>query len=309
MARRSQIAPVGSWCAPEDRGGRQGIGHTILKADEDADLLAVFSWLHTTERRLALAEAVDSAVKYVLDGQRTRRFSLDAHDVDRDERASVGTKLQYHIIEGLGLKKAPPLDTHIDSIAVEIKGTVGESWMIPKEGQCQVTLMIKIDSAKQRFCCHLMRTHFAWLNAPNQDGKRTPRAEAVKQHAFVVLPWTSLPDEPLRRLSPAELDLVFSATLGLRTRYKHLFAALPGVVVPRGSMLVVGARSEDPLRRARESRWDLFEMGLDLLVGTWPEQRAAALSVGLDLGTSSWAAVPVGTRTGHQLLVPPGQSR
>src|SRR5690606_8215888 len=92
------------------------------------------------EERLTLA--VNEAIEYVLDGARTWRFDLDSPDVDSDERASLGTKLQYRVLDALDLKKLPPLDTKILGIPVELKGTVRSNWMIPREGQCQICLLI-----------------------------------------------------------------------------------------------------------------------------------------------------------------------
>ena len=57
------------------------------------------------------------------------------------------------MIQSLGLKKQPPLDTEILGVAVEIKGTVRDTWMIPREGQCEVTLLLRIDSKNNRFAC------------------------------------------------------------------------------------------------------------------------------------------------------------
>lgn len=279
---------------PDERKGVVRTSHTIVDSVADPEIRAVHKWLITQPVGDLFKNAVDSAVKYVLDGARTWRFDLLDPAVDSDERATVGTKLQYHVIESLGLKKEPPLDTSILGVAVEIKGTVRNSWMIPKEGQCEVTLLIRIDVENNRFAVWLMRTHRAWLNeGANQDGKRTPRADAFTQYALVVVPWTDLPSEPLRLLDPAQLAVVLGDR-GLRFRLGRLFVFLPETVIPRGSITTVGAGLQDPLRRAREVKEDLLSNeALVALVGKWKTDRVTAAKFGFDLSDAAWVAIPI----------------
>ncbi|MFD2474732.1 NaeI family type II restriction endonuclease [Amycolatopsis silviterrae] len=241
-----------------------------------------------------LRSAVDDAVRYVLDGARTFRFDLTSSEVDSDERSSVGTKLQYHVIEQLKLRKEPPLDTKILHIPVEIKGTVGKTWMIPQEGQCEITLMIQIDTMRHRFRGLLMRTHRAWLNGKtgNRDRKRSPRADAVRQYADEIVAWTDLPPEPLRQLTLDQLRVVFGPG-GITKRVTALFGYLPEVVIPRSSIVTVGARRDDPLRRAREAKSHVLKAhNLVVLVGKWEKDIAAARELGYDLSGAAWVAVP-----------------
>jgi hypothetical protein len=291
---KTPLAQPGDPCRPDSRKSATKAAHLITDPLLDSDLIAVHQWLIAQPIAALLREATDSAVKYVLDGARTWRFDLLDPSVDSDERASVGTKLQYHVIQGLGLKKQPPLDTSILGVAVEIKGTVRTTWMIPKEGQCEVTLLLRIDVEKNQFACWLMRTHRAWLNeGTNQDFKRTPRADAVSNYALTVVPWTDLPPEPLKALNPVQLGEVFDDR-GLKLRLGSLFRFLPEVVIPRGSITTVGAGLHDPLRRAREVKEYLLSNDqLVVLVGKWAGERAIAKQLGFDIGDASWVAVPL----------------
>lgn len=291
---KTPLAQPGDPCRPDSRKYATKAAHVITDPLLDADLIAVHRWLIAQPIDVLLREATDSAVKYVLDGARTWRFDLLDASVDSDERASVGTKLQYHVIQSLGLKKQPPLDTAIAGVAVEIKGTVRATWMIPKEGQCEVTLLLRIDAKKNRFGCWLMRTHRAWLNeGANHDRKRTPRADAVQSFALTVVPWTDLPPEPLKALDEAQLAEVFDDR-GLKLRLASLFRFLPEVVIPRGSITTVGAGLHDPLRRAREVKEHvLLKDGLVVLVGKWAGERAMAEQLGFDISDAAWVAVPL----------------
>lgn len=294
-------------CQPDGRKTGIPRAHVVPDLANDTELQAVYAWRQDLPAIDLLGAATDAAVKYVLDGARTWRFDLNDPAVDSDERASVGTKLQYHIIQELGLRKTGPLDTSIAGIAVEIKGTVRRTWMIPPEGQCEVTMLVRIDASKHKFAVWLMRTHRLWLTGGkgNRDLKRSPIAEAVKNFALPVVPWTDLPAEPLRLLDHEQLEVVFGSG-GLRKRLIALFRFLPEVVIPRGSILIVGAGLHDPMKRAREAKVDLREkFSLVLLVGAWTDERLAATTLGFDISHAGWVAVPLEKFTARGLVPPP----
>lgn len=279
--------------------------HAIKAPADDLELLRVYDWLMDRPIADLLRQAVDESIKYVLDGARTWRFDLNDPEVDSDERSSVGTKLQYHVIQKLGLKKMPPLDTVVDDLPVEIKGTVNRTWMIPREGQCQISLLVRINAKANSFAVWLMRTHRAWLNeGGNQDKKRTPKAEAVGRYALEVVPWDSLPDDPLRLLTSEQLGVVFDRSSGMRRRAASLFEFVPRTIVPRSTLEVVGAGLKDPLKRAREARVDLRAKGIILVVGTWLEERRSAYQLGVDLDEDEWCAFPESDFTSANIPVP-----
>ena len=300
----------GSICQPDARKGTHLPAHAIADPSHDSELQAVHAWLVAQPVADLLQTAVDDAVQYVLDGARTWRFNLLDPKVDSDERSSVGTKLQYHVIDQLGLKKVPPLDTEIAGVAVEIKGTVRNEtapWMIPKEGQCQVTMLIQIDPHKHRFAVWLMRTHRAWLNGGkgNQDQKRSPLVDPFRAYSLPLVPWTELPSQPLNLLDFAQLEVVFG-TLGLKKRAVALFTYLPNVVIPRSSLVTVGAGLRDPMKRLREAKEPLrADRDLIVLVGKWVDERESALAFGHVIGPEDWVAVPRKLFTETGTKVPP----
>ncbi|MER7608470.1 NaeI family type II restriction endonuclease [Nocardioides sp. NPDC127503] len=309
MPPTSPLVEPGSLCQPDERKGGRAAPHRVVDPADDEDLQAVHSWLVAQPVDALLRTATDDAVRYVLDGARTWRFDLMDPKVDSDERSSVGTKLQYHIIERLGLAKVPPLDTEIVGVAVEIKGTVrdGYQWMIPREGQCQVTLLVRIDPKAHRFAAWLMRTHRVWLagGSGNQDKKRSTLAGPVRAYALEVVRWTSLPPEPLRLLTRDQLDVVFGRD-GLRKRATELFSYLSETVVPRASLATVGAGLHDPMKRIREAKVSLREdHDLIVLVGTWVDEREAARRLGHDISVEDWVAVPRHRFVDAGVAVPP----
>lgn len=300
----SVIATPGTTCKPDPRKRGARGPHMIIAPADDSELRAVHAWLMEPSRQVTekLTNAVDDAVRHVLDGARTRRFDLMSPEVDGDERSTVGTKLQYYVLDELELPKVAPLDTVILDVAVELKTTTRTAVMVPPEGQCEVTLMIRVDAGQHRFAAWLMRTHRAWLGGGDvtkqRDGKRSPFAEAVRLYAMPVVPWTPLPPEPLRLLKPEQVAVVLPRKRsgvqapGLVSRLTALFGYLPEVVVPRKSILTVGAGLDDPMRRARQTKERaLAEHGLIVLVGKWRYQRDLAARLGLDISRAAWVAV------------------
>lgn len=277
--RGKPAAPPGSVCR-NDRGEE----HLLASPEGDHELQAVLTWFHShPDLPQLIGDAVEDAIYYVLDGARTHRFDLLDDRVDSDERRSVGTKLQYHVVDNLELPKLRHPDTEIVGIGVEIKGTIGRNWTIPKEGQCGLTLLIRADLQGDRHTAWLMRTHRAWLNdGANNDGKRGIGASALGQYAVVLYPWTDLRPNPLKRLTEQQCADVFSDK-GQEVRLAHLFDALPGVVIPRAVILTVCAGRHDPMRRARAVRERVCPGGLALLCGKWSAQRELGRRLGHDL--------------------------
>ena len=253
----------------------------------------MLAWLQSSPAERLMTNSVVEAVEYVLDGARTFRFDLHSREVDSDERRTVGVKLQYRILEAFGLPKERPLDTHILGIPVELKATVGNNWSIPREGQCEICLLTQVDARRDRFRVFLMRTHRRWLNeGKNQDSKRTIRADARDTFAVAVLDWTPLPRNPLKDLTPQQLDVVFEPRAGIKRRVTALFGFLPEVVIPRVAIETVAAMAKDPLRRARQAKTDIYrEHGLVVLMGTWRPERELAAKHGFDLSDESWVAL------------------
>lgn len=259
----------------------------------DVELQRVFRDLTLSPLETAMTRAVDDAIKYVLDGARSGRFDLMGPDVDSDERASVGTKLQYRVINELNLLKEPPLDTTIQGVPVEIKATVRSNWMIPTEGQCEICLLVQVDAAGARHRSYLMRTHRAWLrNGANKDGKRGVASAALARFALPLVGWTPLPPEPLKRLTKAQVDIVFARRVGQTERLTALFGMLPDVVIPRSSIETVCAGNRDPMRRARQAKpLVAARYGLTLLCGTWRQDVELAAARGFDISGEAWVAL------------------
>lgn len=293
MPSKNLIHP-GEACQADYRSAASSKEHVLEDPATDGELKAVYEWLTAPERNLPerIVLAVDMAIKYVLDGARTKRLDLFDPSVDKDERSSVGTKLQYHVLEELGLKKVPPLDTVIEKIPVELKSTVRRNWTIPVEGQCQVTMLIRADPENGRVAAWLMRTHRVLLNeGANQDKKRTISQVNFHKYALPLIPWTPLVPEPLKCLAKQDADIVFGKD-GIEPRIAHLLRVLPDTIIPRTSIVLVGGTAHDILKRARNAKITVArDSGHLTLVSKWLPQRVATQELGFSPIGASWVSV------------------
>ena len=122
---------------------------------------------------------VASAVDYVLDPIRTGRTSIG--ELDNVEKTVIGLKVEHFIRDWLDVP-AGIRDLKIGDHDVDVKNTIGGTWMIPQETYAEVRgdgsepggtcLVIQIDEAKNRCSLGLLRVRDSYLNAPNRDKKR-----------------------------------------------------------------------------------------------------------------------------------------
>lgn len=292
---------MGTICV-NDRGGQP---HPLSPPDQDVDLHKVRdSLLDRPDLARQVGDAVEDSVFYVLDGYRTHRFDLLDERVEPDERKTVGTKLQYHLLDNLGLPKRRQPDTVIDGVNVDVKGTAPTgnkpSWMIPREGQCEICLLVHIDVRQGRHRSWVMRTHRVWLHGGdgNGDRKRGISMPAFREYAIPLYDWTSLRPNPLKMLSVDEQGVVFGRA-GQEKRIIALFVARPGTVIQRSVILTVCANRADPMRRVRATRVAMARNGTALLCGTWTSHKQLADRLGYDLTGEAWAAVPMSDVMGH----------
>lgn len=295
---------MGDLCQRQARAPKRGAlpvapkpPHPITTPEDDEEFQLVSTWLmgHPDLDAL-LRDAVTDAIEHILDGGRTSRFDIwDDTEVDSDERSAIGTQVQYRVLERLDLPKIKPLDTVICGVAVDIKNTVNRDWQIPKEGQCELCLLIQIDAKKDRYRAFLMRTHEILLRpGKNQDSKRSIIAEAFREYARPLFDdWIPLPRNPLRDLTPDQVKIVFDPTKGQRVRLTALFGFLPNTIITRRVIQTVCARNNDPMRRVRQAKPDvLAQHHLELLCGIWAADKAKAASAGFTLAREDWVAIP-----------------
>jgi Restriction endonuclease NaeI len=131
----------------------------------------------------ALPELLKNAVDFVLDPVKTGRTKID--ELDKVEKTFIGLKIEHYLRDWLGVPKGLKRDLQIDGIEVDIKNTVGVTWMIPPETYRNEEPCLLIASAKFDGRCWLgivvARDKYLTNEKGNRDAKRSLSAEG-KQH-------------------------------------------------------------------------------------------------------------------------------
>ncbi len=153
------------------------------------------------------AIVVQSAVQYVLDGEE----HID--NLEGCEKTQLGTKVEKRWLKryGFPIKRTAParkrilertgetyqnpaLDTVIGSVDVDIKHTIGDNWMIPREAVNRWCLLFRTDYTHQTYDLGLLKMADAHLTEGcNQDKKRSVSAEG-KKHIYWIVRNYSLPE-------------------------------------------------------------------------------------------------------------------
>jgi hypothetical protein len=126
---------------------------------------------------------VQDAVEFVLDPIRTGRTRIA--DLDNVEKTFIGLKVEHFFRDFLDVPKGIR-DLVIAGSDVDVKNTVRDTWMIPREiykveGAC---VLIACDEPARRCWLGIVLARNDYLNAPNQDKKRS-----IARPAFSNILW------------------------------------------------------------------------------------------------------------------------
>lgn len=136
-------------------------------------------------------EIVRDAIEYVIDPIRTGRTTIK--ELDNVEKTFVGLKVEHFIRDFLDVPKGLR-DLVLDGENVDVKNTIGSTWMIPKEtyddvGPC---LLISVADEKGRCWLGLMLAKTEYLSSPNRDLKRSVSV-AGKQNIMWLIDGIAFP--------------------------------------------------------------------------------------------------------------------
>jgi hypothetical protein len=130
-------------------------------------------------------ELIREAIDFVLDPVRTARTKMS--ELDSIEKTFVGLKIEHVVRDMLDVPKGLR-DLVIDGIDVDIKNTIGDTWMIPPETYRteDVCLVVASEEATHRCWLGLLMARDAYLNAPNRDQKRSVASGAFQNILWLV---------------------------------------------------------------------------------------------------------------------------
>jgi hypothetical protein len=230
----------------------------VNRVDEDRDraLLApiIGAIYNRTGGAAALAEkfpaVVREAVDYVIDPVRTARTSVA--ELDNVEKTFIGLKVEHSVRDLLDVPKGVR-DLVIDGINVDVKNTIGKTWMIPRETYSEngVCLLIRIDDVARRCALGLIVAREEYLAAANRDQKRAVSSSGMRQIEW-LLPGADFGASEWEGLDMARFRQLRSLDPGV-TRAATFFEENLGRRVSRRVVQALLHDQKDPMKRLRDN--------------------------------------------------------
>ena len=191
---------------------------------------------------LKLRDAIDE----VIDTPRTGRFSLD--ECEKTEKTYLGTKVEILIRDYLGFPKGL-LDLEVDGLDVDVKNTMRDTWMIPREAVGKACILMLENETTGRCSVGVLVCHRHNLTSgTNQDGKASVSSAGklnihwiLFDHPYPLNVWLGVSDEVRKRIVLPR---------GGTRRLYELFKAFPKQPITRKQAEAI-ARQKDFMKRLR----------------------------------------------------------
>lgn len=209
-----------------------------------------------------------NAVDEVIDMPRTQRFSLS--QIEKTEKTYIGTKVEIVLRHLFKLPKGDILDLSIGGKELDVKNTIGSSWMIPKEAINQHCLLVKINDTKGLFSVGIVYCSMDNISTGmNQDKKRS-----ISSGNKAIL-WIGKDVEMqanfFESLSPEICYQLTDPFASGAEKIRRLCRLVPNVVMNRYIVECV-ATQKDPMKRLRKNggaRDQLEKEGILVLTGAY----------------------------------------
>jgi len=247
------------------------------RAKEGLDLEATFS------------RAIRQAIDEVIDGSRTGRYRYE--ELERQERAYIGTRIEIVVRTRFELEPEGRLDTVIAGHPVDFKWSAVGSWMIPTEAVGELCLLLQGDEVGGTFSVGLVRCEERLLTkGANKDGKRQISKDGKRQIRWLVKEG-HLPASFLSTLDKETREAVLAQPPG-QARVREFFKRVTRRPVPR-EVIPTLAIQEDPMRRVRQDKHADGLAGLKILSGHYKISKEAAELLGYRLTKRDYLSVPM----------------
>ncbi len=128
---------------------------------------------------------IRDAIDFVIDPVRTARTQVK--DLDNVEKTFIGLKIEHYFRDLLDVPKGLR-DLVIEGLDVDVKNTVGTTWMIPPETYKTGDPCLLIATAEEDGLCWLglLLAKTAYLNAPNRDQKCSVSSAGFEHILWIV---------------------------------------------------------------------------------------------------------------------------
>ena len=222
----------------------------IVVVRDDTEFRRVKRWLSDSRRISGAAEAIRLAIDWVIDGARTRRYSID--QLQASEKTYIGNRVEHELLYQWGLMKEGDLDCIIEGLCVDVKFSLGTSWMIPPEAIDQLCIIVTADDSASKYSYGLFRAKRDYLagGAGNRDGKRGITA-AGRTHIDWIVRNGDLVPNFLLHLHPGVRQQILSHTSG-QARVTELFRLVQDQPIPTTAIDTLAVQ-RDPSKRIRDN--------------------------------------------------------
>ena len=226
-----------------------------------------------------LPSLVADAIEFVIDPVRTARTSIE--ELDNVEKTFVGLKVEHFFRDFIDLPKGIR-DLRIEGFDLDIKNTIGKTWMIPPETYRQEEACLLIASATKGRTCSLglLVARDGNLTKPNRDGKR-----GVSKLGRQSILWL-IKEEPMPKSRWEGIEMVRFRELrklrGGKKRAAAFFRENQERPVHRAIVQALLFDQNDYMKRLRENggaRDLLWVEGILLLSGAFDRLKIARLNL------------------------------
>lgn len=190
------------------------------------------------------------AIDEVIDSARSGRFTID--ELASTEKTYLGTKIEILLRNYLHVPLGKKMDLLIDGIEVDVKNTIGSTWMIPLEAYGHPCILVsEVESTALCSFGIVVITDRVLREGANRDKKKSLTAKAVendvhwilRQHPYPVNFWLTLNHEDRTAIITPR---------GGTVRVKELFKRHLRTPISR-TLIEALAQQKDPMRRLRKN--------------------------------------------------------
>ncbi|MGI2857433.1 NaeI family type II restriction endonuclease [Shewanella algae] len=242
-----------------------------------------------------MGQSVRKAIDEVIDMPRTQRYSIE--QLEKTEKTYIGTKVEILIRHNLSLPKGKQLDLSVNGHDVDVKNTIGSSWMIPQEAINQYCLLIQSNDKKGILSVGLVFCSLKTVSeGMNRDQKRS--IGAGNNAIFWIGRKCTMPANFFEMLSPSVLNAIIDTKAKGAERVRRLCRLVPNTPFSRYIVECV-AQQKDPMKRLRKNggaRDSLIKENIHILGAKYDREKLEKLGF-TNLSEDDWVAV-------HPCLLP-----
>lgn len=251
--------------------------------------------------RSHLPSILQDAIDFVIDPVRTARTTIG--ELDNVEKTFIGLKVEHFFRDFIDVPKGVR-DLRVNGIDVDIKNTVGATWMIPPETYRaqEPCILFAIATDSGRCSLGMIVAKVDYLSAPNRDSKRGITALGRRNILWI------LKDEPLPLSKWSGIDMARFREVRMIQPGAHRAAAFfrenLRKAVHRSIVRSLLHDQEDYMKRLRENggaRDILRPEGIGLISGTFGMLAVQELGFPA-LGSDEWLAIKAITQTEVEVL-------